>query len=470
MEVERRESAPPLSLAASAAAAGVEDTLPRATPEQIDFLKSFHLPIDPADMVKALHPLSLELLRMPLISIDDLAPGDILFAYEVYPKTAAHAKTQSFQYPESEPDLGRPGLDDKDKRPRLNGRVNDKTMIGDYRNVHALIAVPGMGADGTVQVVDARGGIGTKTPIFRVQATAIQSGTYKVFRHADREVASIAAWIALLWASEHNVAYSVRQLSEMGKPRPFYEFCEDDLPQEVRDMPDGERKRSRIEEARQRWEAGRKEEAVRAAMNAFDPDPEMYRNPVEPVLKPNQTLDDAWRDLNGVMCTNLVAVAFQAAAVQEPVQRKMLESLETAARISEPEKRALFLQEVEGFEGLLQLRARGLSPKFLEGYMLTAAFTDSDGNPKKQFEPVGRLAVGTPAKLEETPPHAPNLALAAVTGKPLRKDLAEALEKKKGSAAAAEVAPLEGERVDARKIEDNIGISPPASPQAGPPR
>ncbi len=189
--------------------------------------------------------------------------------------------------------------------------------------------------------MDARGGFGT-TNILSVQPTALQAGTYWVYRPTDAHLGDVAAQIGRRWADEGKVPYSVPELSQMTKPTgDFIKFDEK-----------------------------AKEATVSFARDAFEANPKWAENSPGTHWKKKQ---------NGATCSSFIAKTYQAAHLRIGPARKM-EARDTCATIEDG---------LDSLTGLLAHKPNGISPRTLEHLMFTGK--NSDGSP--QFKPLGRLVM-----------------------------------------------------------------------------
>lgn len=259
----------------------------------------------------------------------DMLPGDVLLRYES--PTEPSPRTEEIQM-----------------QPKLNG-IPSPENFGDFRNAHVLMwaknpknpgntEARGMGEP---QVVDARAGIGGKN-ILSAQPTALQAGTYWVYRPTDAHLGDVAAQIGMRWADEGQVPYSVPELSQMGKPTgDFIKFDEK-----------------------------AKEAAVSFARDAFEANPEWAKNPPGTHGKEMQ---------NGATCSSFIPKTYQPAKLRIELARKM-EAGDTNATIEDG---------LDSLTGLLAHNPNGISPRTLEHLMFTGK--NADGSP--QFKPIGRLVM-----------------------------------------------------------------------------
>lgn len=193
---------------------------------------------------------------------------------------------------------------------------------------------------GEPQVVDARGGLG-ETNIMAVQPTALQAGTYWVYRPTDTHLGDIAAQVGMRWADEGKVPYGAKELSQMGKPTDEFIKFDDEA----------------------------KEDVVSFARDAFEANPKWAENPP----------DSHWREKKGAACSSLIPKTYQAAKLRIELARKV-EAGDTDAELEDG---------LNSLTGLLAYKSNGISPRTLEHFMFTGK--NADGSP--QFKPLGALTM-----------------------------------------------------------------------------
>lgn len=271
-------------------------------------------------------------LEKPMLSkpltIADMLPGDVLLRY------------QSPKGPDERIEMAQ-------MKPRLNGIPSSKNF-GDFRIAHALLwtknpANPGnteARGMGEPQVVDARGGIGD-TNIMSVQPTALQAGTYWVYRPTDAHLGDITAQVGMRWADEGNIPYGAQELRLIGEPTDkFIKFDEE-----------------------------AKEDALIFAHDAFEANPKWADNPP----------DTHWRLKKGAQCASLIIKAYQAAQLR----------IEQAKKVEAGDIDATFADALNSLTGVLANKPKGISPRTLEHLMFTSK--NIDGSP--QFKPLGVLTM-----------------------------------------------------------------------------
>ena len=294
------------------------------------------------------------------LSIGDMLPGDVLLRF-AHP-TIPHPRTEEIQ-----------------SRPVMNG-IPSPQNFGDYRNAHAVMWVKNPGNPGNTeargmgepQVVDARAGLGEEN-IMAVQPTALQAGTYWVYRPTDAHLGDVAAQVGMRWADEGKVPYSIPELSQMGKPTD--EFVKFD------------------EEA--------KEAAVSFAVDAFEANPKWAENPPGISVKKME---------KGAQCASLVAKSYQAAKLRVEHAKKMEHARKVMTQDAEAVPAddladailahsladAVFegymankgpAEHLDSLTGLMAHKPNGIAPRTLEHLMFTGK--NADGSP--QFKPIGVL-------------------------------------------------------------------------------
>lgn len=303
-------------------------------------------------------------LRSKPLTIADMRPGDVLLRFD-HP-TLPHPRTEEIQM-----------------RPRLNG-IPSPQNFGDYRNSHVVMWAKNPNNPGNTeargmgepQVVDARAGLGEEN-ILSVQPTALQAGTYWVYRPTDAHLGDVAAQVGMRWADEGKVHYSIPELSQMGKPTSDFVTFDEEA----------------------------KEAAVSFAVDAFEANPKWAENPPGTSVK---------RMEKGASCSSLIAKTYQPAklrveyakkvedAKKEMIKKEMIQddNAAPAADLADAILADILADAVlankgkkgpaellDSLTGLMAHKPNGISPRTLEHLMFTGK--NADGSP--QFKPLGVL-------------------------------------------------------------------------------
>jgi hypothetical protein len=411
-------------------------------------------------------------------------PGDVWIAIEYgSPKGDAHNWTKSLQFPEvSNPRTTlqkinrRSGTFDPNgeypRREQLNGMSTHKDInLGAWHNVHALAWVkqwiPEVGfehgqtspysgldeeyedelgvrririTDGEPDMVDARGGLDAdpakgERKIFRVQHTAAQEMAAVVYRYRNEVVADIAAQIFMVWGASGKNAYSIKQLSEMGKAPAYHVY--DPAATAPGELP----------KTREEWAAMVFQEAVAYAKHSLDDYPEFWHN------KPDET---ALARHEGVMCTNLMIVGYIAAQILYDVSGK-LNAPGGMEDSSADAKEAIYREAAEQLQATLRTRARGWSPRTLEHEFLTAHYKDPEtGEERLMWEPLGRVEITTARYKEGPHPHAPTIGISEATETEFHPEELDEKPDVAGDFYRRELAAYENQEVSG--VDNKIGI------------